>query len=239
MQNIVMLIVLGAANSLAAQTLPDCRMPNLPIGTQCTFQGTTLPIQRIIGDISLPSSEQVRMTEPVPVPSIQNTASHLRAANLRYGTSIGAIYTVQSETFGYKSQVSDGFKIFATRQWSDWRGIDVRATFIEFGEISVGPAPGYNHTIAGAAGPRVQHSFGPVTPYGEILIGALHQFYYGMSESAVAGASLKLGRHISFVPGEIEYRYASFQSSTAQENPQRGRIEVSTGLVYHLGRRRM
>ncbi len=238
MKMIVMLTVLGASGSLAAQSLPDCRMPNLSIGTQCTFQGTTLPIQRIIGDVSLPSSEQVRMTEPVPSATAMNTIA-LRSSGRLYGTSVGAVYTVQSETFNYATHVSDGFKVFATKQWSDWRGIDVRATFIESGAIGVGFLPGNNHTAAGAAGPRIQHSFGPVTPYGEILIGALHQYYYGMSEGAVAGVSIKVSKHFSLVPADVEYRYASFQSSTPTENPRRGRIELSTGFRYHFGGRGM
>ncbi len=225
-----LLTLLAAATSLHAQSLPDCRTPDLPIGAPCNFYGTTLAKQQNIGEITLPSSEHVRMTEPYqlhPLPPVVERA---------YSFSVGGLFTTQTETLGYKRFVSSGFKVFGTKQWSDWRGVDLRGTVVEFGLGDLGIAPGNNHTVAAAVGPRVQHSFGRVSPYGEILVGALHQYYYGMSESGVVGASVRLSNRFSLVPADVEYRYASLQSSTALRNPRRGRIELAAGLVYSFGR---
>jgi hypothetical protein len=228
MKILTMLSFLGAVTTLNAQSLPDCRIPNLPIGAQCNYIGTTLPVQKTIGDISLPSSDQVRMTEPLGTSAIEAPVAGGHAF------TVGGLFTVQTETLGYKRYVSGGFKGTGSKQWSDWRGLEVRGSAIEFG-LGFGIDAGNNHTIAIAAGPRIEHTWGRVTPYGEALVGFLHQYYYGMSESGVFGASLRLSDRLSFVPADVEYRYASLQDSTVLRNPRRGRIELTSGMVYRFG----
>lgn len=131
--------------------------------------------------------------------------------------------------------MSDGFKLSGTRQWSSWRGIDVRATMVRYDLGSVGAYAGDNHTEAIAAGPRVQRYFGRATVYGEALVGALYQYAPGMSESGVFGANVWVTKRVSLVPFDVEYRYASLQTSTALANPRRGRIELSSGMMLHIG----
>jgi hypothetical protein len=228
---LALLTLLGAATTLAAQTLPDCRSANLAIGAQCIFDGTTLPKQQYLGEISLPSSDHVRMTEPFAVYPPAPVAPRLYPF-----TAIGGAFTVQSETLGYKALVSSGGKGFGFRQWSDLRGLELRGTAVEFSLGGLGYLAGNNHTVAIAVGPRIQHPFGRVTPYGEILVGFIHQYYYGMTEGGVFGASVRLNNHLSLVPADVEYRYASLQDSTRLQNPRRGRIELSTGLTYRFGK---
>ncbi len=220
----------GTATAMQAQSLPDCRADHLQVGASCTFEGTTLPKQKYLGEITLPSSDHVRLTEPFPAFVAPP------APSLSHPISIGALFTVQTETLGYKAYVSSGVKAFANKQWSDLRGVEVRGTAVEFALGSVGLAPGNNHTAAVAAGPRISHSFGRVSPYGSVLLGVAHQYYYGMTESAVAGVSVRLSKHFSLIPVDGEYRYVSLQKSTALANPRRGRIEFSGGLVYSFGK---
>jgi hypothetical protein len=166
------------------------------------------------------------MTEPLGLsmtsPAVQGNHSD----------TAGVMFTVQTETLGYKRYLSTGGKAFAGRQWSDWRGLEVRGTVIETSLGGLGGDPGNNHTVAITVGPRIEHSFGRLTPYGEIAVGFLHQYYYGSSEGAAFGASLRIHSHWSWIPADAEYRYASLQESARLVNPRRGRIELSSGLTY-------
>ncbi len=230
MKTLAGLFLFSAAAISYGQSLPDCRSANLPVGSACTYVGTTLPKQTYIGDIALPSSEHVRMSEPFGSSVIAPSATGPFS-----GASVGGMFTAQAETLGFKSLVSSGVKVFANKQWSDLRGVDARFTAVEFSLGNVGTLAGNNHTAAFAVGPRVQHSFGPVTPYAEALVGVVHQYYWGMTESGVVGVSVRLSRHLSLIPADAEYRYASFQKSTATQNPRRGRIEFSAGMSYRFG----
>ena len=230
----------GAAGILHAQSnpLPDCRQPNLVEGEHCVYRNTQLPVQKYLGDISLTQDGQVymvHMTGPLGLMNPHGASAIAPAADVGLSFNIGVLGSIQTETLGYKSHVSDGFKMFANKQWSDWRGVAVEGTVIRYDLGQVGTYPGDNHTEAIAAGPRIEHSFGRVTPYGEALLGALYQYAPGMSESGVVGADVWLGRHLSLVPAEAEYRYASFQASSVTSNPRRGRIELESGLMFHFG----
>ena len=230
----------GAATILHAQsnTLPDCRQPNLVAGEQCVYHNTQLPVQKYLGDISLSQDGQVHMvhlTGPVGLMDPHGASAIAPSVTGSRSFNIGVLGSIQTETLGYKSHVSGGFKLFATKQWSDWRGVAVEGTMIRYDLGQVGTYSGDNHTEAIAAGPRIEHSFGPVTPYGEALLGALYQYAPGMTESGVVGADVWLGRHLSLVPAEAEYRYASLQDSSVTSNPRRGRIELESGLVFHFG----
>lgn len=228
MKTLFAFTLLAAVSTLHAQSVPDCRSPDLPAGAQCKYAGTTLPIQKSLGDIALPPSQHARVTEPFGPSAIAPSVTGLHAFQ------VGAMFTVQTETLGFKRYVSAGGKVFAAKQWSDWRGLAVRGTAVETG-LGIGLDAGNNHTLAVAAGPRVEHTFGRVTPYGEALVGFVHQYYYGLNTSGIFGVSMRLNHRLSFVPADVEYRYASLQDSTATANPRRGRIELSSGLIFNFG----
>jgi hypothetical protein len=232
MKSLVVLVAVGAATTLNGQSLPDCRTPTLPLNAQCTFSGSTLPTQVYMGDIALPSSDHVRMTQPFVLHTVPPPVG---AKSVYPFMAVGGMFTVQSETLGYKALVSSGGKGFAMKQWSDWRGIEMRGTAVELGLGTLGFLAGNNHTVSGTIGPRVQHPFGRVTPYAGIQIGVLHQYYYGMSEGALFGSTVRVSKRVTWVAADVEYRYATFQDSTRYANPRRGRIELSTGLAYTFG----
>jgi hypothetical protein len=229
---LALFVFVGAAAAVYGQStaLPDCREAKLAVGEKCVYRYTELPTQVYLGDISLPSSDHVHVTGPFGV-----TPLIPAAPQNHFSFDAGALGSIQTETLGYKRYVSDGFKVFGTKQWSDWRGLAARGTVIRYDLGKVGQYAGDNHTEAAAFGPRIQHSFRAVTPYAEALIGALHQYSWGMSESGVVGAEVQLSRRLSLVPAEAEYRYATFQYSSRLVNPRRGRIEVASGLVFHFG----
>ncbi len=139
-------------------------------------------------------------------------------------TSFGILGTAQAETLGY-NKTTAGFKVFSDVQYHSLVGFDVRGTAIRF--------IGSNHTYALEAGPRVERRYGVFHPYAEALFGGIHQYYYGATIGAVAGAETHVYRN-AYLVGEGEYRYAPAQS-TPQINPREGRIELSAGIAVRIG----
>ena len=218
------LVALLAAMPLMAHAQQDCRDPQITFGSPCYFGGTSLPEQKYMGDLQFQGNQHAHLTEPLPGPVIPAAA---KPAHPFFVTALG---TEQTETLGFKRYVSDGYKLEIGRQFNGVLSGVLRGTDVRYDLGKIGQYAGNNHTVAAELGFRVQYPSSRASPYAEALIGGLHQYRYGMSESGVVGVSLHLAKHLSLIPAEATYRYATFQKSTAEVNPRRGRIEVSSGL---------
>ncbi len=222
------LLLLSTAR-LYAQA-PDCRTPNLPAGTACTFFGTSLPPQKSLGDITFDQTgQQAHLTEPLfpmhgAVATLQPTTRH--------EITIGGLYTNQTEAgFSYRTHDSDGFKLFADYALSKHLGIEARGTVIRYSVAEIGYYSGKNHTFAATIGPKFQAT--PLSRLGFYFtpqIGAVHQQYYGLDLGAAAGADLKATKHLSWRVLDAEFRSDQFDPS--YRNPRKSRQELGTGLSY-------
>ena len=218
------LTILAASTAALAQQQPDCRTVTGPVGTTCVFTGTDLPVQKYLGDISLPPSfDHVHMTGPL-------VSEPVAPAPLRRPFVIGILGGVQAETFGaFDSGVrrSAGVKAYIRFPLTPRFSIDVRGTSIYWAST--------NHTEAIEAGPRFQQKIGPLMVYAETLAGAGYEYYWGLPVSAVVGTSIRLGQsHFWLVPIDGTYRYFAAQPSSRDANPRKGRIEAFAGLEYHF-----
>lgn len=210
----------------AQQQPPDCRSGNTPVGSECVYPGTQLPVQRYLGDITLPSSDHVRMTGPAD--SMVVPSEHGRPLRL------GLLGGIQTETFGgYTSGVlrTAGVQMYARTPLSRSVWLDLRGTSVAFG--------GSNHTQSIQAGPRFEHALGRTLLYGEALAGAGHQYTWDLPVSGVVGLAYELPRsRFTIIPFEGTYTYAAAQLSTRLANPQKGRLEAFGGVEYRTGGRR-
>ena len=115
--------LLLASTAACAQTQqPDCRSVSGPVGTTCIFTGTELPLQKYLGDVSLPSSDHVHMTGPL----VDITSP---APRRRLPFDLGLLGGVQGETFGgifHNVHRSAGLKEYALFKLNPWLDIDVR-----------------------------------------------------------------------------------------------------------------
>ena len=255
----------GPARSSMAD-MPDCNTVTVVGSPCRWPNGNPPGLQKYLGQIDLPKSDHsgttlVNFTEPFPesggahpAPGGSASGEGQLGRNKRVPFAIGGTYSLQSETLDFSppspnapgyvpnnsyvpnNHVSDGFTLLAKRQWSDWRGIEVRAEIIRYDVFvdSLSLNPGQNHTYSITAGPNVQHRFGRLTPYFTPQIGYLYQFVSGVKVAGALGLDLNAGRHVTVRLGDFEYGYAAAQFVQGRTDPLHGREKLSTGLYWNF-----
>ena len=114
-------------------------------------------------------------------------------------------------------------------QHSRWMALDFRGVALPY-RVPL-------HTYIAEVGPRVSHRYGPMRPYGELLVGLGHSGYrlpqnnfgsgYGLAFSGDFGADLR-------VAPRLYWRVAEFSYSHISAGPGESPVIHSTGAVFRL-----
>ena len=252
------LLVLALTTPLFAQTnkpaFNDCNASVMTLPAICEWPNHNPPgFQRYIGQIGMKQPDgtikMVNVTEPLRLSNPNSWRPWNVDAKKHTPFSIGATYSLQTENLGLNppkrdgphyvpnNHASDGFTLFAGKQWSDWKGVEARAEVIRFDtlpaihEISLNG--GDNHTYSLTAGPVVRHSFGRVSPYFTPQFGVLYQYRPGGDLGAAAGLDLRLSKHVTLRAADMRYSY-SVRFPRKGTDPERGRIAMSSGLEFNF-----
>jgi len=101
------------------------------------------------------------------------------------------------------------------------------------------------HSLTYAGGPRVRFSVGRVTPYVQVLFGAVHRSNLETGEEEIAapqttfgysvggGLDFKLAHHFSVRLVQASYLHTGFTSPNFGANPVQNDFNIQTGIVIH------